>query len=378
MMTDIKILKSLLSKNEVNYPKVSIDSLSSRLNLIVSSSNGVTGNGLFLVILSLIFSRHLTILIKISLDSTFSFNPLEVLHFSFQLFNFSLFHFKYNQQFLDKVIAKYQVINIDYDHQTRKFFWTHRIIYRILLILSYMPQALHDMHVFKHSWPHQSATSASTPNDALDYWLSILSTAIYYPFALSQDIILIDLAMLSQVTLHNINDKLNAVSGELQVEGNKLNNKVIKMLRWQYLLIHRLVDESSSFMNLATFGLISHYVYFVIVDFYTLAFDKQIVPIKISSMFASMGILLELCLITHSVVAIYIKSQQPLPILYKLSFKTYSFHVLNEISLFLYRIGFNDIGFSFGGLFMITPDFTSTLALVTISIIIAIPSFHSA
>ncbi|XP_025017104.1 uncharacterized protein LOC112539108 [Tetranychus urticae] len=241
-----------------------------------------------------------------------------------------------------------------------------------------MPQALHDMHVFKHSWPHQSATSASTPNDALDYWLSILSTAIYYPFALSQDIILIDLAMLSQVTLHNINDKLNAVSGELQVEGNKLNNKVIKMLRWQYLLIHRLVDESSSFMNLATFGLISHYVYFVIVDFYTLAFDKQIVPIKISSMFASMGILLELCLITHSVVAIYIKSQQPLPILYKLSFKTYSFHVLNEISLFLYRIGFNDIGFSFGGLFMITPDFTSTLALVTISIIIAIPSFHSA
>ncbi|XP_025018146.1 uncharacterized protein LOC112539637 [Tetranychus urticae] len=184
--------------------------------------------------------------------------------------------------------------------------------------------------------------------------------------------------MLSQATLSNINDQLNAVSKEMQLEGNKLNNKVVKMLRWQYLLIHRLVDESSLFMNLAAIGLISHYVFIVIVDVYILVFDKQIVLIKISSMFAFLGILVELCLITHSVVAIYIKSQQPVPILYKLSFKTDSFSVLNEISLSLYRIGFNDIGFSFGGLFMITPDFISTLAIVTISIIIAIPSFHSA
>uniref|UniRef100_T1K7Q2 Gustatory receptor n=1 Tax=Tetranychus urticae TaxID=32264 RepID=T1K7Q2_TETUR len=382
-MSDIAILKSLLSKNEMIYPPISIDSFSSKWNLMTSSTNGIIGNLLFLLTAGLMVARYLIKLPTISLESTFTINPAEAMYSAIKVFVLTLFHFKYNQRFFDEIITRFKAINIDFDDQTRKYFWTRRAAYRILMLLGYMPRVYYCIVIYKYSWPHQSSDqtpklysiSARLNDDPLNYWTSLFASLLSIPLSLFHDLAFIDLAMLVQSALYYINNQVTAISKEMNIDGSKLDCKAVKTLRWQYLLVHRLVDKSSSLTNLCTFGLISYYMTFFIFCFYTLAFDDHILPIKISTILQTSGILIVLCLIIHAVVTIYTKSQESLPTLYKLSFETESFQILNEISLFLYRIGFNDVGFSFGGIFMITPDFISTLAAVTITVIIAIPSF---
>ena len=41
----------------------------------------------------------------------------------------------------------------------------------------------------------------------------------------------------------------------------------------------------------------------------------------------------------------------------------------------MYRVGRKDVGFSFGNLFVMTPNFISSLITISATLIIAIPSF---
>lgn len=341
-MSVAMILKSLFSKREINYPPISLNSFSSKVNLFISSKNGMKGKILFLSIVFINIVKYLAQVSSISLESSFTINPAEAIYYCIKIFILALFHFEYNQNFLDQIITQFRKIDIDYDQKTRKYYWTHRTIYRILITLGYLPRVYYSIVIYKYSWPYQSdekkpklysILAIKLNDDPFNYWTSIVTTILSILLGIFHDFAVIDLAVLTQSALNYINNQVTIISKQMTLNGSRLDYKIVKTLRWQHFLVYRLVDKVSSLMNFCTFGLISYYMTFVIFCIYTLTFDDHILPIKISTIVQTVGIIIGLCLITHSFVTIFTRSQESLATLYKLSFETESFRVLNEVRI---------------------------------------------
>ncbi|XP_025017058.1 uncharacterized protein LOC112539089 [Tetranychus urticae] len=378
-----KLFNWMSNKNIKNYPKVSMNSFSSRFNLIVSSTKGLLGNGLFIL---LFVSTQLKFWVKlgyISLDSTFSVHPETIIYCFIEIYLLSLFHFKFNEKFLTQVHQIWKSLNIDSDDSTRRYFWTKESSYRKMITISYFSMGVSVLLVHAASWPYTSVSPSEYSIEMLlsepsvKFWSEMLADIVLYPVCLMQDFIIIDSAFLAQSALHYINNRLAIIDKQLKMNDMKLDIKAIQDLRVKYVLTHRLVKRLGSFVNPCLFGIFSYYVSILNVKIYKILFTEHNQFYLTVALIDFFGTITELFLLIIPIATITTKSREFHKTLYKLTFNTDSFHYLNEISLFLYRMSFNNIGFSFGGIFMITPDFTSSLIAVTFTIIIAIPSFIS-
>uniref|UniRef100_T1KPJ8 Gustatory receptor n=1 Tax=Tetranychus urticae TaxID=32264 RepID=T1KPJ8_TETUR len=85
-----------------------------------------------------------------------------------------------------------------------------------------------------------------------------------------------------------------------------------------------------------------------------------------------------LVLITYHLVCVNQSSTRIFDKVYQLSFSLDSSHsivTMNEINLFLLRTNRNDVGFTFAGLCMVSPSFVSSLATISLTLGLALPSF---
>uniref|UniRef100_T1KRK0 Gustatory receptor n=1 Tax=Tetranychus urticae TaxID=32264 RepID=T1KRK0_TETUR len=81
---------------------------------------------------------------------------------------------------------------------------------------------------------------------------------------------------------------------------------------------------------------------------------------------------------TYHLVRVNQLSVQMFDRVYDFSFSLNSSHsiiTMNEINLFLLRVNRNDVGFTFAGLCLVSPSFVSSLATISLSIGLALPSF---
>ncbi|XP_053200738.1 uncharacterized protein LOC128385835 [Panonychus citri] len=81
-----------------------------------------------------------------------------------------------------------------------------------------------------------------------------------------------------------------------------------------------------------------------------------------------------LLLITYHLIRVNQLSNKLFKKVYALSFDLKSFEFTNEVNLFLLRISRHDVGFRFGRLLFITPNFVSSLATISLTIGLALAS----
>uniref|UniRef100_T1L360 Gustatory receptor n=1 Tax=Tetranychus urticae TaxID=32264 RepID=T1L360_TETUR len=378
-----KLFNRMSNKPKKMYPKVSMNSLSSKVNLIVSSTNGLLGNGLFVLLLLSTQFRFLVKLSETSLDSTFSVSPETIIYCLIEIYLICLFHFKFDKKFIHQVHQIWQLLMIDFDHSTRCYFAIQRSSYRKMIIITYFFMWIPDLVLDAAPWPYTWVSSFECmiemllSEPSLHFWSRVFVLVILYPACLMQDFIIIDSAFSSQSALHYINNQLAIIDKHLKMNDVKLDIQVIQDLRVKYVLTHRLVKKLGSFLNPCLFGIFSYYVSILNVKIYNILFIEHEQSDLILLLIDCFGTIAELFLLIIPIAAITTKSREFYTTLYKLTFRTDSFKDLNEISLFLYRMSLNNIGFTFGGIFMITRDFISSLIAVTVTIIIAIPFFIS-
>ncbi|XP_025018148.1 uncharacterized protein LOC112539639 [Tetranychus urticae] len=186
-----------------------------------------------------------------------------------------------------------------------------------------------------------------------------------------QSCIFTDILILAQTALLFSVIKLKKLGS---VRGKKiLNIDVITDLRQKYLSTHRLVEKINEIMSPCLLIMFIHFTLWVIHLSYVLLFLDAHQLIKFNRIMQCVIVLISLVFIASLAIRVHKKSQELLMTAYKLSLKTDSIIILKEITLFL---NCNEIGFSFGGLFMLTTSSLSTLFGILTTMIIAIPSFN--
>uniref|UniRef100_T1KJD5 Gustatory receptor n=1 Tax=Tetranychus urticae TaxID=32264 RepID=T1KJD5_TETUR len=370
MMILIKVLQCWIRNDEpVNFPEITINSIPSKLMLHVSSTSGTGQKCLFAFIMSLHNLRYVIKLWGISLDAVFEANVNIILYFLGQICIFSLFHLKYNNTFVEKVEDLWNDFQIEFDNETRKYFWTRKVFYYSATVFSKICYLIYDMSKTYHNWPYSDSEKL---RNEVDYWFGVIRLAIIYPFFICQDCILFDLSITAETAIEYIESQSKRIYKESLKDEKALHFKVIHDLRLKYLQTHRLANKMNEFISpcLPVFLLIymQHFIYLV----YLILFVQQSQFLLISRIIACIGAFPVTIVYIYSTAQVYKKSQQLLMTVYKLSLKTDYLKALNEITLF---VNCNEIGFSLGGICMITSSAITTTFSFIATLIIAIPSF---
>uniref|UniRef100_T1KJF4 Gustatory receptor n=1 Tax=Tetranychus urticae TaxID=32264 RepID=T1KJF4_TETUR len=368
MMILIKVLQHWIRSDEVNFPEITINSIASKLILKVSSTSGIVGKCLFAFAISLIHSRYLIKLPGISFDKVFTADPNTILDFSCGIFYFSLFHFKYNHIFVKQIEDVWNELQIGFDYEARKYFWTRKVIYYSVTVGT-ICLFIHDISYFYHNWPYSDPKRLQ---NQFDYWTSVMRLPIIYPYVVCNNCILYDLSITAETAIQYIDTQSKRLYKESLKDEKALNFQVIHDLRLKYLQTHRLVNKMNEFLSpyllLSLIICIHHFIYLV----YSILFVQQSGLSRICQVISFVGFSTFTFFITHLSSQVHVKSQQLLMTVYKLSLKTDFLKVLNEITLF---VNCTEIGFSLGGICTLTSSAITTLFSILTTLIIAIPSF---
>uniref|UniRef100_A0A158P5F2 Gustatory receptor n=1 Tax=Tetranychus urticae TaxID=32264 RepID=A0A158P5F2_TETUR len=352
------------------YPKVSIDSIQSRYLLMISSTSNIYGKCFF--VLTIISSNllHCRYLLYNFMDPSLSIQFKTFLYVFLEIAMFSSFYFNYNHNLLKQIEEHWNGLQIDYDYETRKYFWTHKAIYRrltyamlLILNISYQFHLWNDNYMIKYKGKLASV---------IFYLVFIICGPIHYFNHFCKTCINMDLPILAQTAVQFNLIKLKKLLDESAKDENSLDINDIQNIRYKYLLSCRLVDKINEIMSPL---LLCRFTYFLLNAWslsYSLLYAKQGQSYQWLSVIQSGLILTAILLYTHSSIKIHEKSLELLATVYKLSLKTNSMALLNEISLFLKH---EEIGFTFGGIFMLTTSSLSTLFSILITVMIALPSF---
>uniref|UniRef100_T1KJF0 Gustatory receptor n=1 Tax=Tetranychus urticae TaxID=32264 RepID=T1KJF0_TETUR len=376
-MASINMQQCFVRNEELkHYPKISIDSIFSRMQLIISSTSNIYGKCLFVIIMLILNLVHCRALLFISLDSIFS---IKLGAFFFVLIANWLpivFHLRYNHKLVKQIEDHWNGLQIDYDYETRKYFWTRKAIYRWLVYFSYI-----FLYIFKYSYSLYTLSDKDTSKlssevvlkqNIIFYFLLLICTPITLFIHCCQSCIHIDLPILAQTAVQYNLIKLKKLLKESGKDEKSLNINAIQNIRYRYLLSCRLVDKINEIMSPALFFMFTYFLANACNLSYSLIYYEQNHLTKWYNIFMTSFILISLLVYTHANIKIHEKSQESLAIVYKLSLKTNSMRLLNEISLFLNH---NEIGFTFGGMFMLTTSSLSKLLSILTTIIVALPTF---
>uniref|UniRef100_T1KJE2 Gustatory receptor n=1 Tax=Tetranychus urticae TaxID=32264 RepID=T1KJE2_TETUR len=375
-MVFIKVLKDWILNNEpTDYPKISIYSTSSKLALSVSSTASVWGKCFCMLMFILLNLKYLFRLLDISLDSVSDLNFYLIIGASFENCLHIFFYSKYNHTFLKQIEKHWNELQIDLDNETRKYFWTRKVIYYLLYTSSIVFSFIYDIENNIRTWPYSDADQSTHKSiymkNSIHYWTKFIRFLTVYPYIFLEAFILFDLLVLSQTALKYIDLQLNRLY-KASKTNERLNINVVHDLRLKYFLTHRLVNKMNEYVSPC---LLFHCIIFLNLFVYILYFGLFVQQSLVRRLYLTIGyfaMIMNLFLIIYATVNVYTKSQDVLAMVYKLSFKADYSAIKNEISLFL---NYDGIGFSLGGIIMITTASISTLFSFLLTIIIAIPSF---
>uniref|UniRef100_T1KIK2 Gustatory receptor n=1 Tax=Tetranychus urticae TaxID=32264 RepID=T1KIK2_TETUR len=365
----IKVLKYWTRGDEPpNFPAITINSISSNLMLNVSSSSGIVEKCLFAFTMILLNLKNIVSLHSISLETVFNANVHTILYFLGRVCIFSLFYLKYTRTFVKKVEELQNELKIEFDYETRKYFWTRKVIYYSFNVGSKICLLINTMGNAYHKWPYSDLER----RDEVDYWIMVIRVLIIYPFFTCQDCILYDLAITARAAIEYFETQSKRIYKESLKDEKALNFQAIHDLRLKYLQTHRLVNKINEFMSPCLLVSLIIYVNHFINAVYQTLFVQQSRSEQMYRLSSSVGAFTLTITFVHLAAQVYQQSQQLLMTVYRLSLKTDHLKVLNEISLF---VNCNEIGFSLGGICMITSSTITTTLSILVTLIIAIPSF---
>uniref|UniRef100_T1KJF2 Gustatory receptor n=1 Tax=Tetranychus urticae TaxID=32264 RepID=T1KJF2_TETUR len=361
-----------------HYPKVSIDSIPSKFQLIISSTSNIYGKCLSVFIMFLLNLVHCHALLYISLDSIFSIEIGKLVSLLLRNWMFIIFYLNYNQNLCKQIDDHWNGLQIDYDYETRKYFSTQKAIYRwltyILYILPYMMRYCYSFYMDNDDNKSNLSSAVDFKQNIILYFLLTICAPITFFVHFCRSCILSDLAMLAQTAVQFNLVTLKKLLKESRKDEKSLNINAIKNIRHKYLLSCRLVDKLNEIMSPSSFLLFIYFLANACHLSYSLLYTEQNQSDKWYNIILTSSLLITNLVYTHAMIKIHEKSKESLAIVYRLSLKTNSMRLLNEISLFLKH---KEIGFSFGGIFMLTTSSLSTLYSIFITIILALPSFVS-
>uniref|UniRef100_T1KJF1 Gustatory receptor n=1 Tax=Tetranychus urticae TaxID=32264 RepID=T1KJF1_TETUR len=374
-------MQQCFARNEKlkHYPKVSIDSIPSKFQLMISSTSNIFGKCLFVFIMLIMNFVHCRHLLHISLDSVFTVKIRGLTHFLKDNWLPIIFYLRYNHNLMRQIDDHWNRLQIDYDYETRKYFWTrkafNRWILNVLVILSFIISYCYGFYKMYYYTDGDKLTSElNFKQNSISITIVWLFGSILYFVHFCKLCIYIDLVILAQTAVQFNLIKLKKLLNESTKDGKSLNINDIQNIRHKYLLSCRLVDKIDEIISL---DLLFKFTDFVINSFdlsYTLLYTEQNRWDKCNKIIHHTIGLIYTVFYTHATLKIHDQSLESLAIVYKLSLKTNSIRLLNEISLFFNH---NEIGFTFGGMFMLTTSSLSTLFSMLVTIVFASPSFVS-
>ncbi|XP_053207973.1 uncharacterized protein LOC128392023 [Panonychus citri] len=156
---------------------------------------------------------------------------------------------------------------------------------------------------------------------------------------------------------------------------DKQNRNLFDQIRFARLIYFEAGEMVKRLDSYLILSILSFYVYTIgtcHLNFLGL-FDNETPPILNCIYF--IGETVYLVTITYQLVYVNWLSVKSYTKVYSLSFGSPSLEVVNEVNLFLTRISGHDIGFTFCKLFVITSKFVSSLATISLTIALAVPSF---
>uniref|UniRef100_T1L2U2 Gustatory receptor n=1 Tax=Tetranychus urticae TaxID=32264 RepID=T1L2U2_TETUR len=377
-MTSINRHQCFLKNEDLkNYPKISINSIPSRYKLMISSTNGALGKCLFILIALVLNMKYLNFILAISSDPGLSvLSKSAVCYALIDNIYFIFLHFNYNHEFFGQIEDYWNELQINFDYETRKYFWTQQAISRLFTLVTYTSYIAFNYIDSFYGWYTETANNSSKDSfieDVFHYVLQIIVGPVSYFNKFCQTCIFNDILILAQTALLFSVIKLKKLYIG-SVRGKKiLNIDVITDLRHKYLSTHRLVEKINEIMSPCLLIMFIHFTLWVIHLSYALLFLDVHQLIKFKRIIQCVIMLMILVFMASLAIRVHIKSQELLMTVYKLSLKTDSIRILSEMTLFL---NYNEIGLSFGGLFMLTTSSLSTLFSILTTIVIAIPSFN--
>uniref|UniRef100_T1KJE6 Gustatory receptor n=1 Tax=Tetranychus urticae TaxID=32264 RepID=T1KJE6_TETUR len=359
-----------------HYPKVSIDSIPSKFQLLISSTSNTFGKCLFVFIMLILNLVHCRALLNISLDSIFSVNLRALLFPVLGNGMFIVFYFRYNHKLLEQIDDHWNSLQIDFDYETRKYFWTHKTTYRrltyIVYILAIVLRYCYELYKWNNADRSNLPSHIVFKQSFVFYFLLFICAPIAYFKHFCQTCIHVDLPILAQTAVQFNLIKLNKLLNEATKNEKSLNIDDVQNIRHKYLLTCRLVDKINEIISFCLFFMFINFLVNSCNLCYNLLYTEQSQLTKWYNVIQNSFIFTNNLVYTRSTLKIHEKSQESLATVYKLSLKTNSIRILNEISLFLNH---EEIGFTFGGMFMLTTSSLSTLFSILITIIFALPSF---
>uniref|UniRef100_T1KJE3 Gustatory receptor n=1 Tax=Tetranychus urticae TaxID=32264 RepID=T1KJE3_TETUR len=373
-MTSINVQCNIQNGKLKNYPKVTVNSIVSKYKLVISSTGNKIAKCLFILFMLQGYILFLNELWESNLNS----HPLSrlgiIVEDSIQYVVAIFMYLNYNHNFLRQIEHHWNELQINFDYETRKYFWTQMVIGRLFSIFTVIQITIYYIscvfYLLEHSLLHDVS---SIEDNVIFHLVWIIFFPVVYFNTFCDFFIHIELSILAQSALQFNLIKLNKLYKESVKDNKILNIDVIQDLRQKYLSTRRLVDKINETMSLYSCSI---FILFVINSchlFYNLLYLESH-RTKWTQASMSVLFLISFSKLAHSAIQVHTTSQEILMTVYKLSLKTDSIRVLNEITLFL---NCNEIGFSFGGLFMFTTSSLSTLYSILMTIVIAIPSFAS-
>uniref|UniRef100_T1KJ71 Gustatory receptor n=1 Tax=Tetranychus urticae TaxID=32264 RepID=T1KJ71_TETUR len=361
-----------------HYPTITIDSIPSKFQLIISSTSNMFGKCLFVLIMFILNLVHGRAIMYSSLDSVFTLKIKSFLFFLIGNWMFITFYFRYNHKLIKQIDEHLKGLQIDFDYETRKYFWTRTTLYRWFIrayyIFSFIIRYCYELYTWSVKDRSKLSSEVAFKRSIIFYFLLFICAPVAYFKHFCQIYIEVDLPILAQTAVQFNLIKLKKLLNETTKDEKSLNLNAIKNIRHKYLLSCRLVDQINEVMSPALFFLFTNFIINTCNLSYTLLYTEQSYMSKCYNLIQNSFSLVGALLSTYSSIKIHDQSLESLATVYKLSLKTNSIRTLNEISLFLNH---KEMGFTLGGMFMLTTSSLSTLFSIFITIVFALPTFAS-
>ncbi|XP_025016722.1 uncharacterized protein LOC112538896 [Tetranychus urticae] len=156
------------------------------------------------------------------------------------------------------------------------------------------------------------------------------------------------------------------------IDWRMLTSDKVREIRSMYSIASETTERMDSFLRLP---ILNFYSYAIISGHIYLA--EIIYNPSIVSFIILVFRFLIIALIAYNMIYIHYLSNKCFHDIYVLSYEKHPFQVNNEIQMFLDRIGQSNVGFSFLKISLITSTFVTSLASLTLSFALSVPTFFS-
>ncbi|XP_015791348.1 uncharacterized protein LOC107368083 [Tetranychus urticae] len=261
--------------------------------------------------------------------------------------------------------GKYKQCYEYFNHNRKKFHIVIYIVYVIIGIHELIQLFYSKQSLFGYIFNFQTDPIKTILAGMVSYGGIMFAEIIL----LSQDLVLVDTCFLVYSALRFIRTNLG------QFNNNTINRSILRYYREKYTLTCDLIISANNYSKLYIFAIYSSYTIILITRVYFTYFIPRTIKYVFIASFFHLNHLIDISVVTYLLTKTHSLAQRVQEDLYPLTFKTDKISSLYEVMLFMYRVGRQDVGFTFGNLFVMTPNFISSLVTISATLIIAIPSF---